>query len=194
MSEPPKLTDADAQLLWAIFELVPRADLTKDIDWDVVGEKLGLSKGAVTKRWSRLNIKMREERVVNNEGKAGGDVKEVSNEDRDRNDDQIVIVKETEAVIRAGNNCGHNALAKQKVTDTVAEDGSEGKASSDDQQDDIKEAKRGKATAKRGSRKAPVKKAAEGKGKGTIKTTWETLRAERASEAKGEDAGDNSDP
>ncbi|KAA8572354.1 hypothetical protein EYC84_002977 [Monilinia fructicola] len=105
MSEPYKFTPADANLLWAIFGVIPRRELSKMVDWEVVGAKLGgLNQKAVAKRWSRLNIKMRENSDDDDMGEvgtdatqeimSGGESKMVEGDDGAGTDGQIVTVKE----------------------------------------------------------------------------------------------------
>ncbi|KAI9647039.1 hypothetical protein NHQ30_005041 [Ciborinia camelliae] len=96
-SKPTKLSLADAELLWAIFEQVPRRELSKHVDWAVIGTKLGgLNKEAVVKRWSRLNIKMRDGGDAGDMGDfAIGATEEIAGEVAAGTDGQKSMTKET---------------------------------------------------------------------------------------------------
>lgn len=200
MSEPYKFTPADANLLWAIFGVIPRRELSKMVDWEVVGAKLGgLNQKAVAKRWSRLNIKMRENSDDDDMGEVGTDAThEIMSGGESSNDDHKVDTKETGVGKTAAKEHTRKAPVKAKAGKYLIErvEGDDG-AGTDGQIVTVKERTGGKATAKKRSHKTPVKSnAITGKGKAVkIKATWESVRAEVAAEAKAKEreAEDGSD-
>ncbi|KAB8300422.1 hypothetical protein EYC80_000596 [Monilinia laxa] len=194
MSETFKLTPADANLLWAIFAVVPRRELSKMVDWKVVGTKLGgLNQKAVTKRWSRLNIKMREDSDDGDIGEVDtGATQEILSGGESGNDGQKVDTEETSGGKTSAKKRTRIAPVKPTTGTGITEDvASDDGAGTGGQIITIKETACEKATAKKRCHKSSVKnKATTGKGK-VLKTkaTWKSVKAEVAAEAKGKEKG-----
>ncbi|TEY65548.1 hypothetical protein BOTCAL_0139g00150 [Botryotinia calthae] len=69
-SHRPKMTQAEIDLLWAIFENVPKEQINSCVvgTLEAVAAQLGIRKTAAEKRWSRLSIRVRKGKEVADKG------------------------------------------------------------------------------------------------------------------------------
>ncbi|TGO14365.1 hypothetical protein BTUL_0054g00340 [Botrytis tulipae] len=89
---PPKFTQAELDLLWAIIEHVPKEQINACVagSVDAVAAALGIRKTATEKRWSRLGIRVRKGKKAADEGVVVAGIAEETEAEASGEDQEII--------------------------------------------------------------------------------------------------------